>query len=879
MTGVGIASKLMVDDVNNAYLKFDESTTAVKALGSLSEEEFQRARDAALDLSTQVPISASEVTDAMYSMVSVGYDYGTMMETIPEATKLAVGGNQELKESIDTVINVMGAYGEGTYSAADITNILAKSVGVGKWELGDFTTEMQKNVGVAAQLGISFEDTAAANVLLQNKFTSAEEAGTAFKTMLLRLVDPKVQADLEELGIHVKDNEGNFVGLESVLDQLDTALQTSGGSVDKMSVLQQIFRTEGLRAAMALVDEKDKLGEMSAGMNDATFKNEAYNTVLESTSSQLEIANNKMEAAKIKLGEGMAPATLLAADAMSGFADLISGLPEPLQGVGGMALYAAQGFAALGPLLMGISALKGLGLLSTLTGIASGVKAIGVSGIAAVAGLGPLLPILIGLGLGLAVVYAMKELGFLDWVYDQGKACGKWLQDLGASWGQTARDVGAATADVLTHKGFLDWVKEEGANCGRWLSELSDSWATTASDIDKDAKIIEDAQGRLHVVTALELGGTAKTTKEKTEQVSKSIEEMKDNAGFDLSGFADYWNRFFGGGELEETGSYKVITLAGEMGEALGKLPGKAVKFGKEFVDSLSDTRKKTDKEIKGTSDSLDELDDPFSGVIDTLVDGTVRIADTVLPGLGSLGVAAVQAGIDIVGADLPGALGGAVAGAAAQVTGPADEIYRRIATVAGGAFLALKEQWGIDLPGAFGNVSEAFGAFGNSIQTAFTNLFVGIKDYIVNMAQGFISAGYNIIMYIVQGMQSAAGSVSSAIGDVLSTIWNFLPHSPALEGPLSKLPDFSSYFTQGLEASIPAVQAASMEVMANILPSAQPAAMGTGTSIGSQDNSASISIGNINASKDYTVSDMMTDLASSIAAKRKQKGYPSVVS
>ncbi len=429
MTGVGIASKVMVDDVNGSYLKFDESTTAVKALGSLSEEEFQRARDAALDLSTQVPISASEVTDAMYSMVSVGYDYGTMMETIPEATKLAVGGNQELKESIDTVINVMGAYGEGTYSAADITSILAKSVGVGKWELGDFTTEMQKNVGVAAQLGISFEDTAAANVLLQNKFTSAEEAGTAFKTMLLRLVDPKVQADLEELGIHVKDNEGNFVGLESVLDQLDTALQTCGGSVDKMSVLQHIFGTEGLRAAMALVDEKDKLGEMSAGMNDATFKNEAYNTVLESTSSQLEIANNKMEVAKIKLGEGMAPATLLAADAMSGFADLISGLPEPLQGVGGMALYAAQGFAALGPLLMGISALKGLGLLSTLTGIASGVKAIGVSGIAAVAGLGPLLPILIGLGLGLAVVYAMKELGFLDWVTEQGENAGEALSD------------------------------------------------------------------------------------------------------------------------------------------------------------------------------------------------------------------------------------------------------------------------------------------------------------------------------------------------------------------------------------------------------------------------------------------------------------------
>jgi len=416
MTGVGAASVIMVNDVTNSFSKFDKSMTAVKALGAVSEEEFQKMEDACIDMSTQVPISATDVSDAMYKMVSVGYDFDTMMATIPEATKLAVGGNMALSDSVDAVINVFGAYGTATYSAADITNIMAKAVGVGKWELNDFNSEIMRNIGSASNLGVGFGELAAANVLLQNRFTSAEVAGTAMNAMLSRLVNPAVIKKLEDMGVHVKDNEGNFVGLESVLNQLDTALSKSGGNVDRMSVLQDIFGQEGVKAAIALIDEKDKLSGLSREMNDASFKQQAFNTVVGSYGAQQEIANNAMEAARIKLGEAMAPAVILTAGAVGGLADILLELPEPLQGVAGMALYAAQGFAALGPALMGLAALKGLGLGATLANIASGLSSVATGGIAAVAALGPLAPILIGLGLGLAAVYLLKEIGFLDWV-------------------------------------------------------------------------------------------------------------------------------------------------------------------------------------------------------------------------------------------------------------------------------------------------------------------------------------------------------------------------------------------------------------------------------------------------------------------------------
>jgi TP901 family phage tail tape measure protein len=673
MTGVGVAAIAMTSDVKRSFLSFEESTTAIKALGVLSEEEFNRAKQAALDMSKQFPVSATEVTGAMYNMISVGYDFDTMMKVLPEAIQLSVGGNMDLAEAVDTVINVFGAYGEGVYSAADVTNILAKAVGVGKWELGDFTDEIMKNVGSASTLGIEFDELAAANVLLQNSFTSSEVAGTSLNTMLTRLVDPAVIKKLEDMGVHVKDNEGNFVGLKSVLDQLDVALQGTGGNVEKMSILQEIFGTYGVKAAMALLEEKDSLGELTGEMNDAEFKTQSFNTVLESTSSQLEIATNKTEAAKIAFGEAMAPAMMLTADATGLVADVLSALPDPLQSVAGLAIYAAQGFAVLGPALMGLAALKSLGIGASIAGIgtslASAAGSIGVFLVAAA----PLLAILAGLALGLAAVYVMNELGVFDWIYNAGYEFGGFVMGAGADFREWL-------------DGVPGWCEEASSGAVNWFTGLPDA-----------------------------IGG--------------AVASIPETVGGAFSGLVDI------------------------VGNVLGGIPGALV--------------------------------------------------------------------------------------------------------------------------GSFSIIAEAFMALGGRVQEAFSNLFTGISEFIVGLAQGFISAGYNIIMYIVQGMQSAAGAVAGAIGDIFGLIGQFIPHSPAETGPLSQLPNFGAYFVDPLLATVPAVEAASVQVAeAVVMPAAQPASMSGGTNIGSQDNSSTIDIGSINASSDYPIDKIMADIAAMQAQRRTQRGY-----
>lgn len=424
---VGNAANQMSHEIQTAFLDFDKAMTEVKALGGLSSDEFNQMREAALDLSSQMPVTATDFANAMYLMVSVGYDYQAMMATIPEAAQLAVAGSMGMAEATNSIINVMGAYGSETYSAAEITKVFANAVGVGKYEMSDFMSEIMKNIGVASQLGISFSDLAAYNVALQNSFTNAEEAGTSFNRMLLTMTTTGAKA-FKKLGISLTDSTGKFRDLTDIMADVKVKLDGVSNEQERLNILNNMFGTYGQRAAIALMNQADAMPELRKNMEEMDLIQTQFNTKLESTNSKLEIAENRMEAARIKLGEGMAPALTTVADLTGVLADALEDLPGPLQNVGGLAIYATGGLADLAPALMAIYAMKGLGLGGVISSIGTSLSGLGasLSGAATTAGtaIGGSIAagVAIGAAAGLAGVWVLVKTGILDGISDIGRA-------------------------------------------------------------------------------------------------------------------------------------------------------------------------------------------------------------------------------------------------------------------------------------------------------------------------------------------------------------------------------------------------------------------------------------------------------------------------
>lgn len=372
MTAVGVGAKLMADNINASYLTFDSAMAEVKSLGGITNEQFEEMRINAIAISKELPLSAASVADGFYMMRSAGFDANKVLAELPAIADMAVAGNLEMGDAVSATTMVLDTYGDTAGSAEDITNVLMGTVAGFKTTLSELQMQLSKNVGVAATLGISFEELAAMSGMLKKDFVSAEEAGTAMKTMLMRLVDPNVTEKLDALGVATTDANGDFIGMQAVLDSLSKELEAAGGDVEQMALLQGIFGTEGVRAAMSLIRQKDELAAYTDQVSSGTAVQEALNAQLESTAVQLEIAKNRTDAAKIAMGEAMAPATILAADAMARLAGVIEDMPEGLQTVIGGGLQFSKVFMGIGPLLMGISAVYPMYTAAQLSAAAAG---------------------------------------------------------------------------------------------------------------------------------------------------------------------------------------------------------------------------------------------------------------------------------------------------------------------------------------------------------------------------------------------------------------------------------------------------------------------------------------------------------------------------
>lgn len=114
-----------------------------------------------------------------------------------------------------------------------------------------------------------------------------------------------------------------------------------------------------------------------------------------------------------------------------------------------------------------------------------------------------------------------------------------------------------------------------------------------------------------------------------------------------------------------------------------------------------------------------------------------------------------------------------------------------------------------------------------NSVKTAISNAITGIKttirsgftaalDIVRNMGTKFKEAGSKIISMLADGIKGAVGKVTGAIGDITGKIRNFLPFSPAKEGPLDDIDhlNFDGPMVKSINKGKPHIQKAMEDML-----------------------------------------------------------------
>ena len=265
------------------------------------------------ELARAQPVSIPGLQESLFDIFSTFEGTEAEVKRIQEAASiLGVASAEDVSSFGGALAGVLNAFDLGSRDAMDVADLWFRMAEKGQITLGEFASVIGTAVSPALAFGQSL-DTTSASIAFLTKETdlSASQASTA----TARLFDMlrKNTGDLQEAGIVVTDQAGNYLPLIDVIDQLADATRDMS-DIEQAEFLESIFgggEIRAMRALIPLIEDTETLklvmGEANATVEDSDGLMDAYAIQMGTTAVKLQELQNRFDLLKIEIGEALIP--------------------------------------------------------------------------------------------------------------------------------------------------------------------------------------------------------------------------------------------------------------------------------------------------------------------------------------------------------------------------------------------------------------------------------------------------------------------------------------------------------------------------------------------------------------------------------------------
>ena len=370
-----------------AAADFETSMTKIQSMVGLSAETVKGFEQDVLRLAGETAQAPRELADAMFFITSAGLRGATAVEALEASAKAAAIGMGDAEVIADAVTNAINGYGAANITAAEATDVLAKTVEQGKASAEDLAPQFGRLIPMAAELGISFDQVGGGLAFLTRASGNASQSTSSLRGILRTLIKPSQMArqTLEDVGLSVEDlrsaADDDLLGaLVEMRDTLEANGKEMGAVFEDSEALAGALQLTGAAAAEAagVMDEMTRAaGTLDRGMA----------AVVETSRFQMSQAMTDLKIVMIDLGQKLIPVVVPLIQQLAGFvkdlADKFNNLSPFMQKVvlalGGIAMAAGPALMAIGSVARGLGSLKrvGDGVIWMITGGGGMAKGIG----------------------------------------------------------------------------------------------------------------------------------------------------------------------------------------------------------------------------------------------------------------------------------------------------------------------------------------------------------------------------------------------------------------------------------------------------------------------------------------------------------------------
>lgn len=371
---------------------FETTMTQVANNTSLTNAEIKMMGDTVKKLGAESGASFTELAQGFMHITNFGFTAAQSTGILRAAMESAQATGGDVGKTAEILANVMHEFGLKTNQAAAAMNMLHVEANKGNMTLEQLVDAGGPAFAMAANLGVSINETAAAMAALTQHGFTAAEAATQVRNIMEHIAQPagKVRDLIDDLsqktGVNlvrdfsVAGLQGK--GLAGVLDDIKEAAKRSGMNLSDLT-MKLVPAMRGGIGAMALggtaaKDFADRLLDANNAMSGKLSPTSAQFAKQQQTlAAEVAKAKNELVLLGADIERILLPALRPAIDAVSRMLTWFSKLPEPVKQT---VVVLAAIAAAAGPVLMVLGSLASaigsiISVASTAGPILSGVAA------------------------------------------------------------------------------------------------------------------------------------------------------------------------------------------------------------------------------------------------------------------------------------------------------------------------------------------------------------------------------------------------------------------------------------------------------------------------------------------------------------------------
>jgi TP901 family phage tail tape measure protein len=370
-------------------MAFDTQMRNVQSITKESDASLHKMGNTLLNLSTQLPQSATNLAEGLYNIASSGFSGADGLLVLKASAEAAAAGLSTTETSARAITAVLHAYGLKASESSDVSDVLFQTVNLGVVSFDELAGAVGDVVGTAAAATVKIDEVGSAIATMTLAGISGAEASTSLNRVLTSILKPSdaLGGSLRQLGYESGAQALKTDTLNVVMEKLRVL---SGGNIETLQAWFPEIRS--LRGALALMANDGKnyakvVGEIQDKQARAGATAAALKEQMKSASAQITLLKNRVDAAAITLGVALLPVVIAAVHHLEDFGSVVGG--DLMRGV-----------TLLAPLWKSLAEVGAN--LSTVTKDLVDVLGPAAEGLAAIVGV-PIIGALIALGKAIAV--------------------------------------------------------------------------------------------------------------------------------------------------------------------------------------------------------------------------------------------------------------------------------------------------------------------------------------------------------------------------------------------------------------------------------------------------------------------------------------------